>query len=114
MKRASETPSLALPAQVERRRQQRFLIQLALSIMKPEGHMAATCMTRDLGPGGIYFWADTWDDDVVTFEFCTVLPEQITLNSSVMAKCAATVVRVEREKFSKIGVAARISGWAVM
>lgn len=76
--------------------------------------MAATCITRDCGSGGIYFWADTWDDDVVTFEFCTVLPEQITLGSSVMAKCSATVVRVEREKFSKIGVAARIKGWAVM
>ncbi len=103
-----------MTGQIERRHQQRFARQLALSIMKPEGYLAASCVTRDISSGGIYFCTDTWDDSILTFEFCTVLPEQVTLGNSVTAKCTATVLRVEQEKFSKIGVAAKIHCWAVL
>ncbi len=90
------------------------MMQLALSIMKPEGHMGTTCMTRDVSAGGVYFWADSWDDNVEGFEFCTILPEQVTMGNSVLAKCTATTLRVEREKLSKVGVAAKITCWAVV
>jgi PilZ domain len=103
-----------MPTQMERRRQQRFAMQLPLSIMMPGCSLGPTCMTRDVSSGGVYFWADTWDDNTRAFQFCTVLPEQVTLGDSVMAKCAAIVLRVEREKFSKVGVAAKIKGWNVM
>ncbi len=43
-----------------------------------------------------------------------MLPGQITMGNPVLAKCSATILRVEREKFNKIGVAARLKGWIVM
>ncbi len=103
-----------MATQVERRQQQRFHMQLPLSLVMPQCHVGPLCMIRDLSSGGIYFWADSWDDTLETFEFCTILPEQVTLGREVMAKCTATVLRVEREKFSKVGVAAKIKGWMVM
>ncbi len=87
---------------------------MALSIMKPEGYIESTCISQNVSSGGVYFWADTWDDRLLRFEFVTVLPAQITLGASVMARCSAKVVRVERDRFTKVGVAATIKCWAVM
>lgn len=103
-----------MAANVERRRQQRFVMELPLSIMMPHCRIGPICVTRNVSSGGVYFWADSWDDKLETFEFCTILPEQVTKGNSVLAKCSATILRVEREKFSKVGVAARINSWIVM
>ncbi len=103
-----------MTTQVERRHQQRFAMQLLLWDMNPQAHGSATYVTRDVSSRGVYFWADTWDEEVGTIEFCTMLPGQVTMGNPVLAKCSATVLRVEREKFSKVGVAARIKGWTLM
>ncbi len=103
-----------MTTEVERRHQQRFPFQMELAILPPTGNIATKCVTRDVSSGGVYFYTDGWDDSVSDFQFYAALPREITLGSTVTAKCSATVVRVERNRFSKIGVAARIECWAVM
>ncbi len=103
-----------MTGQIERRHQQRLTLQLLLWTMSPSARSSATYVTRDVSSRGVYFWADIWDEEVETIEFCTVLPGQVTMGNPVLAKCSATILRVERDKFSKIGVAATINGWTVM
>lgn len=100
--------------QIERRQQRRFPMRLALSIEKPEGLIGIHCVTRDVSSDGVYFYADIWDASVINFEFCTVLPGQLTFGSPVMAKCSGEVLRTEREGLGKTGVAAKLECWTVI
>ncbi len=103
-----------LAKQVERRHQKRFVMRFPLAVMMPECRIGPTCITRNVSSDGVYFWADSWDDNMESFEFCTILPEQVTMGGSVMAKCSATVLRINREKFSKVGIAAKVEKWTVL
>ncbi len=100
--------------QVERRGQQRFALHFPLSMLRPAEVVECSCVTRDVSTGGIYFYADSWDDAVTRFDFCAVVPVELTLGQPVNARCSAVVLRVDREGLSKPGVAAKVEGWTLL
>ncbi len=100
--------------QLERRRQQRFPFQLELSIFAPSGKISAVCTTRDVSSKGVYFYADAWDASIGNFKFYAVLPPEVTLGSPLGARCSARVVRLERHRFNKVGVAAEVNEWSIV
>ena len=113
-RRASRAPSPQTTARAEKRRHQRLPLQLVLSIDRPERMVGAHCVSRDVSSGGMYFYAEAWDERITRFEFCAVLPAQFTAANPAVAKCSGRVLRVERETLGKVGIAARIESWMVM
>ncbi len=98
----------------ERRRQQRFPLHTRISLLRPSSLADAGCVCRNVSTGGIYFYADSWQDGVKELEFCVELPAQLTFGSMVTAKCSATVLRVDRDGLSKPGIAARVQRWTML
>ncbi len=103
-----------MTTQIERRRYQRFPLQVELSILPPCRILGSTCLTRDVSSGGVYFYADAWDKTIADFDFYAVLPKEITLGSPVTARCSAVVLRVDHYKMNRTGVAAKVRRWTVM
>ena len=94
----------------DQRSMRRFSMQLPVQV-KPAAEGEGTeviAVTKDVSARGVYIYLDSELAPDSPIEFTLTLPPEITMTQSIRVRCKGKVVRVEREKPGKIGVAALI------
>ncbi len=86
----------------------RFSMQLPVQVKTPAAGAETIAVTKDVSARGVYIYLDSEIVENTPIEFTLTLPPEITMTQSIRVHCKGKVVRVEREKPGKIGIAAMI------
>lgn len=101
-----------MPATDERRRAQRFPLQLPLRVKwQEEGERAEEqepATIRDISANGVYFLVNHELKPESKVEFYVRLKSEGGPNGGVLLHCVGSIVRVESKDKERVGVAARI------
>jgi hypothetical protein len=99
-----------MPTATERRKAQRFPLQLPLQVRLPgpEAGGERGAAIRDISANGIYFQFDSKLEENSKVEFFVRLAIEGAPSGGVWLHCLGSIVRVEPTGASNIGVGARI------
>jgi len=92
----------------EQRSMRRFAMQLPVQVKTPEGSQEVVATTKDVSARGVFIYVDSEVAEQTPIEFTLTLPPEITMTQSIRVQCKGKVVRVERDRPGKIGIAAVI------
>src|SRR5438552_2365609 len=92
----------------EQRSMRRFAMQLPVQVKTPEGVQDAVATTKDVSARGVFIYLDSEVAENTPIEFTLTLPPEITMTQSIRVQCRGKIVRIERDRPGKIGVAAVI------
>jgi len=92
----------------EQRSMRRFAMQLPVQVKIPAGNDQVVATTKDVSARGVYIYLDSEVAEDTPIEFTLTLPPEITMTQSIRVQCKGKIVRVERDRPGKIGVAAVI------
>jgi hypothetical protein len=97
---------------LERRVQQRFLLQLPVIIEGKLGAAEYPSLTRDVSARGAFFYTKIAGLQVSSrIAFSMILPAEITGSEETRVACQGTVVRVEGSSNNGTGVAVTIDSY---
>lgn len=99
-----------MPTASERRKAQRFPLQLPLQVgwRETEGSVQKSASIRDISANGIYFKLDSRLAEDSKVEFYVRLEIEGAPGGGVWLHCVGSIVRVEPEETGSVGVGARI------
>ncbi len=86
----------------------RFSMQLPVQVKAPEDGQEVLAITKDVSARGVFIYLDSDVSENSPIEFTLTLPPEITMTQSIRVHCKGRVVRVERERPGKVGIAAMI------
>ncbi len=92
----------------DQRSMRRFAMQLPVQVKTPEGTQDCVATTKDVSARGVFIYMDSEVGENTPIEFTLTLPPEITMTQSIRVQCKGKIVRVERDRPGKIGVAAVI------
>ncbi|HZQ92969.1 MAG TPA: PilZ domain-containing protein [Terriglobales bacterium] len=92
----------------DQRHMRRFSMQLPVQVKAPEDGQEVLAITKDVSARGVFIYLDSDVSENSPIEFTLTLPPEITMTQSIRVHCKGRVVRVERERPGKVGIAAMI------
>jgi hypothetical protein len=96
----------------ERRAKPRFSVQLPIVVPATDDIPELHGVTRDVSTAGVFFYAESWPEELGQIRFRMILPSEVTSTESMRTLCKGRVVRVERDlPGGKTGVAATIDSY---
>ena len=91
----------------ERRGGQRKKVQVPVKVRKPDG-TEASAVTRDLSSNGVFLYSDTGLEAGAKLELVVMLPPELGIGQGGWTLCQASVVRVEHQNGTGVGIAATL------
>ena len=92
----------------DQRSMRRFSMQLPVQVKAPQDGQEVLAVTKDVSARGVFIYVDSDLAENTPIEFTLTLPPEITMTQSIRVRCKGKVVRVDREKTGKLGIAAMI------
>ena len=100
------------PVRIERRRTQRFAVQLPVTIRLQGSDHEGYGFIQDLSAGGVLFYTDYPLSEGDAAELTLHMPAEITLGETMRVRCRAKVVRiVPPAGGTACGIAVRLEGY---
>lgn len=78
----------------ERRRLQRFPLQLSIRLILDGSGVPIPGKTRDVSAAGVFFYVESSISEGSELEFTMTLPQQLTRTAPILVRCQGEVVRV--------------------